>query len=138
MRKLITVALLAIVAMAASAQKEGPFKARVVNDEYKIYLCMDFYDKQITVPGMDVVGKVDGFIGSTQSRNKWIIVSSEIKKGNVAEIELVNDYGSEDLTATITLEKDGTYTYRKKDGSTLKFAVNGKWQKLPGTIELKK
>ena len=55
-----------------------------------------------------------------------------------AEIEVANDYGSEDFTAVLKVEKDGTYSYKKKDGSTLKFAVKGKWQKLPGSLEFKK
>ena len=35
----------------------------------------------------------------------------------------------------LKLNADGSYSYKKKDGSTLKFAVRGKWQRLPATLE---
>lgn len=96
---------------------------------------MNLYDKNVDVPGQAVLGKVDGFIASKQSTGKWIIVSSQIKSKNEAEIEVINDYGSEDFTAVIKRNSDGTYSYTKKGGSTLKFAVRGKWQKIPGNVE---
>ena len=104
----------------------------------KIYITMNLYDKNVDVPGQAVLGKVDGFIASKQSTGKWIIVSSQIKSKNEAEIEVINDYGSEDFTAVIKRNSDGTYSYTKKGGSTLKFAVRGKWQKIPGSLEFVK
>ena len=99
---------------------------------------MNLYDKDVTVPGQDVYGQVDGYIGSTQSRNIWLVISSEIIDGRTAELEVVNDYGSEDFKAELKLNDDGTYTFKKKGGSTMKFAVKGKWQKIPGSFELQK
>ena len=86
----------------------------------------------------DVLGQVDGYIASTQSRSTWIIIASEIIDERTARIEVVNDYGSEDFTAEVKLDSDGTYSYRKTDGSTLKFAVKGKWQKIPSTLQFVK
>lgn len=137
MRKYALISLLSLVSLLSAAQEERPFAVTISNDEYKIYIKMNLYDKDITVPGQDVLGQVDGYIGSSQSRNTWIIVSSRLTGRNTAEIELINDYGSEDLTAVIRHNADGTYSYRKKGGSTLKFGVKGKWQKLPATMVFK-
>lgn len=121
-----------------TVSQSKPFKANLRNDEYKIYLRINLHDKNITVPGQDVYGQLDGYIGSSQGSGVWLITSAEIKSRNTAVIEVINDYGSEDFTATLRANNDGTYTLKKNGGSTLKFAVRGKWQKLPSTIDFKK
>ena len=138
MKKIIFTLLMAVAALQVMAQETRPFDTTIHNEEYKIYIKMDLYDKDITVPGQDVLGEMDGYFGSTQSRSMWMIVSSRLIDERTAEIEVANDYGSEDFTAVLKVEKDGTYSYKKKDGSTLKFAVKGKWQKLPGSLDFKK
>ncbi len=47
---------------------------------------------------------------------------------------LINDTGSEDLTATLTVKNDTTYVLRQMKGSTLKVPNKGKWQKLPTEV----
>ena len=138
MKKAFFTLFMAVAALQVAAQEARPFDTTIHNEEYKIYIKMDLYDKDITVPGQDVLGEMDGYFGSTQSRSMWMIVSSRLIDERTAEIEVANDYGSEDFTAVLKVEKDGTYSYKKKDGSTLKFAVKGKWQKLPGSLEFKK
>lgn len=126
---------MSLVPMLLPAQTDSTFNVSLRNDEYKIYITMNLYDKNVDVPGQAVLGKVDGYIGSKQSSGKWIIVSSRITSKTEAEIEVINDYGSEDFVAVIKRNGDGTYSYSKKGGSTLKFAVRGKWQKIPGSLE---
>lgn len=129
---------MSLVPMLLPAQTDSTFNVTLHNDEYKIYITMNLYDKDVDVPGQAVLGKVEGFIASKQSSSKWIIVSSRIISKTEAEIEVINDYGSEDFMAVIKRNADGTYSYTKKGGSTLKFAVRGKWQKIPGSLELVK
>ena len=136
MRKLLFLFVMSLVSAAAVAQQGRPFDTTIRNEEYKIYIRLNLYDKNITVPGQDVLGEVDGYFGSTQSSTKWIVVASRLIDGRTAEIEVVNDYGSEDFTDTLKVNDDGTYEYKKDGGSTLKFAVRGKWQKIPGNLEL--
>ena len=136
MRKLLFLFVMSLVSAAAVAQQGRPFDTTIRNEEYKIYIRLNLYDKNITVPGQDVLGEVDGYFGSTQSSTKWIVVASRLIDGRTAAIEVVNDYGSEDFTATLKVNDDGTYEYKKDGGSTLKFAVRGKWQKIPGNLEL--
>lgn len=136
MRKLLFLFVMSLVSAAAVAQHGRPFDTTIRNEECKIYIRLNLYDKNITVPGQDVLGEVDGYFGSTQSSTKWIVVASRLIDGRTAEIEVVNDYGSEDFTATLKVNDDGTYEYKKDGGSTLKFAVRGKWQKIPGNLEL--
>ena len=121
-----------------SAQTDRVFDTTIHNDEYKIYITLNLYDKNVRVPDQDVLGEVEGYIGSSQCRSKWLIVDSRMVNDRTAELEVINDYGSEDFTAVLKMNNDGTYTFKKKNGSTLKFAVNRKWQKLPSTFQLTK
>ncbi|MCD8202099.1 MAG: hypothetical protein LUD48_00445 [Prevotella sp.] len=135
---LLVLSLNTLLISHISAQEQKPFNVEISNDEYKIYIKMNLYDKDIIAPDNEALGKVDGYFGSTQSTNKWLITSSKIVNKKTAEIEVINDYGSEDFTAVIKLNDDGTYSYQKKNGSTLKFAVNSKWQKIPGNLTFTK
>ena len=45
---------------------------------------------------------------------------------------------SEDLTATLTAENDSLYVLKQVEGSTLKVPKEGKWQKLPSKLVLKR
>ena len=137
MHRLIITFFTVLMSAFISAQEIKPFDVTISNDDYKIYMRLNLHEKNILVPEQEMLGEMDGYIGSSQSRNKWFVTSSRLIGKNVAEIELINDYGSEDLKATIKHNADGSYTYNKKSGSTLKFGVKGKWQKLPASFTLK-
>lgn len=138
MRKVITICLLCMIAIMTSAQEKKPFHCELYNEEYKVYFVLNLYEKNVIVPGQEVFGELDGFLGSKQCTQVWAIASSKINSDNNAEIVLINNFGSEDLVATLTHNKDNTYTYEFKEGSTLKFPVNRKWQKIPKKLVFKK
>ena len=66
-----------------------------------------------------------------------MITSAKID-GNKAELQMINDYGSEDLTATLTAENDSLYVLKQVGGSSLKVPKEGKWQKLPSKLVFKR
>ena len=138
MSKAFTISLLCMIAIMSYAQEQRIFQCNLYNNEHKVYFVLNLYEKNITIPGQEIFGEVDGYLGSKQCTQVWAVTSSTIQKNNVAEITLINNYGSEDLIATLTLNSDGTYTYQHKEGSTLKFPVNGKWHKIPKKILLLK
>ena len=47
---------------------------------------------------------------------------------------MINDYGSEDLSATLHLKNDTTLVLEQGRGSAIKIPKNGKWQKLPSKL----
>ena len=99
------------------------------NNEYNVYIKINLIDKDILVPGQEILGELDGYFGSTQSSHIWPITSSEVE-GSTAKIEVINNYGSEDFTASIILKDNNTLEFKHLKGSTFKFPVNKKWQKL--------
>ena len=72
-----------------------------------------------------------GFFGDKRDSRKWLFTSAEIINSTSARIAVVNDYGSEDLIATLTKQSDGTYVLKQEKGSTLKIARDRKWVKMP-------
>ncbi len=106
------------------------FKGKIVNKELEIYMNIDFYHKNLKVPGQELFGEMPGYFGDKKDSRKWLITDAEIE-GNTAHLSIINDYGSEDLTADLIVHKDGTYELVQKDGSNLKIARNRKWVKIP-------
>ena len=138
MKKLILATLLVLTAISVSAQQENrPFRAHLYNSEYDVFLRIDFYDESITVPGQDLYGSLPGYLGKTHNSFCWLITTAKVK-GHTAHIALINDYGSEDLTATLTVKNDSIYELKQVEGSALKVPKDGKWQKLPKVLTLKR
>ena len=138
MKKLFATIICLLAVLTTTAQETGgPFRAYLINKEDSVFLRIDFYQESISVPGQDLYGKLPGYLSKQHNSFCWLITSAEVD-GNKATLQMINDYGSEDLTATLTAESDSVYVLKQIDGSTLKVPNNGKWQKLPKTLELKR
>ena len=135
MKKAILTFILTVVVAAAFAQKETkPFQAYLYNNEYDVYLRIDFYNQSISVPGNELYGRLPGFLGKKNNTFCWAITDAKVNDETTAELSLINDYCSEDLTATLTRQNDSIYILKQEKGSTLKVPKNGKWQKLPKSL----
>ncbi len=139
MKKLILLSAACLFALlTASAQKTAkPFRAYLYNNDYEVFMRIDLYDERITVPGQDLYGELPGYLGKKNNTFCWLITSAKIE-GNKAELQMINDYGSEDLTATLTAESDSLYVLKQVGGSSLKVPKEGKWQKLPSKLVFKR
>ena len=138
MKKIIATFILTLMLSPVFAQEsKKPFRAYLINKEYSVYLRIDFYQESISVPGQDLYGKLPGYLSKQHNSFCWLITSAEVE-GNKATLQMINDYGSEDLTATLTAESDSVCVLKQIEGSTLKIPNNGKWQKLPKTLELRR
>ena len=138
MKKTIATILLLLSLLQANAQeKSGPFRAYLFNKEYNVFLKIDFYKQDITVPGQDLYGELPGYLSKRSNTFCWLITSVDVK-GNTATLQMINDYGSEDLTATLTRKNDSIYTLRQNEGNPIKVPFKGKWQKLPKVLDFKK
>ncbi len=138
MNKLIAISLLCLTTISVKAQNNNePFRAYLSNNEYDVFLRINFYEQDVNVPGQDLFGQVPGYLGKKNNSFAWLITSAKIN-GNKAKLQLINDYGSEDLTATLTRKNDSIYVLKQESGSTLKVPNKGKWLKLPKTLEFKR
>ena len=110
------------------------FKGKITNKEFDVYLYIDFYHKNLIVPGQELFGEMPGYFGDRRDSRKWLITDAIIE-GKTAHLSIINDYGSEDLTADLVLMPDGSYELQQKDGSTMKIARNREWVKLPKNVK---
>lgn len=133
----LTLALAAHLAVAAQTDSTA-FRAYLYNKDYDVFLSINLYDQDITVPGQELYGKLPGYLSKKRNPFCWLITSARVVDQHEAELSFINDYGSEDLTARLTRQNDSIYTLRQLDGSTIKVPKDGKWQKLPKTLELKR
>ena len=106
------------------------FKGKITNKEFDVYMTIDFYHKNLKVPGQELFGEMSGYFGDRRDSRKWLITDAEIY-GKIAHLSIINDYGSEDLVADLIVLPNGTYELQQKDGSSMKIARNRKWVKIP-------
>ena len=124
--------------LTSFAQKDSTiFKGYLSNNEYEVYLQINFYQNDIKVPGQEIFGTIAGFLGDRKDSRKWLITNAAIE-GKTAHLSIINDYGSEDLIADLTLESDGTYSLKQIAGSNIKIARNRKWVKIPKKLTFTK
>ena len=136
MKKKIISALFCILSTSSLAQIDSTlFKGTLTNKEYNVYLKIDFYHQNIKVPGQEIFGEMAGYFGDYQDGRKWLITDVSMITEREVSLSIINDYGSEDLTAEIIVTDDGKYIFKQLKGSNMKVARNRKWLKIPKTLE---
>lgn len=125
-----------LVSVKFAAQSDKVFHTYIYNDEFKVYMDINLYENNVIVPNQELFGETPGYFGAKRDERKWLITSAKIDGKNTATLEIVNDYGSEDLTATLTFNpEDGSYVLKQKSGSRIKIVVNRKWVKIPTELK---
>lgn len=144
MKKILLIAFVALISLGAAAQNKvtgkdsTTFKGYLYNEKYNVYLVIDFYHNNVIVPNQEIYGEMAGYFGDRQDGRKWLFTDAKIISKDKAEIQITNDYGSEDLTASLTAIDDKNFKFRQEDGSTLKIARNRKWLKMPKELNFVK
>lgn len=140
MKRFLFILLLGLSVCYGYAQQDKlVYKGYFSNKEYDIFLRLNLYDQDVSVPQHEMYGKLAGYLGKKNNSFVWLITDCNIDpKEQKATITLINDYGSEDLTATLTLLNDTTLSLKQEDGSPLKVPKNGKWLKLPKQLSFKR
>lgn len=125
-----------LLSATISVAQDQTFKTRIYNKEYDVYIQMNLYEEDLTIPGQEILGKVYGYLKKTTDSRAWVIMDVNISKdGKKATLDIINDYGSEDLVAELTKEEDGSFTLKQLEGSTIKVAGKNKWIKLPKLLK---
>ncbi len=133
--------LLSIIVMGqnpSDGKDSTIFKGYLYNGKFDVYMRIDLYHNNITVPYQEIYGELPGYFGDCRDGRKWLITDAEIVNHKTAKLQIINDYGSEDLTATLKQVNDSTFQLTQEAGSTLKIARNRKWLKMPKTLEFVK
>ena len=138
MKKTFIITIFTLLSVVANAQQESkPFKGYFFNEEYEVYIRMNLHDN-MDIPEHELYGQLPGFLAKQHNGFYWVMTSAEIVNDKKAVVEFINDYGSEDLTATLRLQDESTLILEQGSGSTIKVPKNGKWQKLPSKLTFKR
>ena len=97
----------------AAQDSQKNFAGLFVNDEYNIYLKIDLYSKGIEVPEHEMFGLLPGYLGKKNNNFYWLITSFNVKSNKTANLEFINDYGSEDFIASISKKNDSTFILKQ-------------------------
>ena len=126
-------ALLAL-SLCLSANAGKPWKLSLTDPKEKITLDIDLYEESIDVPGMEMFGPMNGYLGGN-IYGVWTVTSFQIKKDK-AILRLSNDMGSETQEAELTQTSDSTYTLKLLGSTVVKRAEGRKLHKITPTLKM--
>lgn len=111
-----------------------PWKVQLFASKEKITLDINLYEETIDVPGMEMFGPMNGYLGG-EIYGVWTITSFNIKK-NKAILRLSNDLGSETQEAELTQSSDTTYTLKLLGNTVVKKVEGRKLVKIAPTLNM--
>lgn len=81
MKKSIILLILMTLSMQGSAQTENRkiFQTYLYNEDYQVWLDINFYDNNIIVPSQELFGELPGYFGAKRDTRKWLITDASIK-----------------------------------------------------------
>lgn len=119
-----------------TAQAAEPWRLRLENNVEQATLKIDLYEESVDVPGMELLGPMNGYLGGKGVYGVWMVTSFDIKDDRTATLRLSNDQGSETQSIRLTQQTDSTYLMELQGGVVVKRAVNRKLVKIPSKIVL--
>lgn len=131
-RFLLPIIMLSSLAIGAAE----PWKWRMENKEEGAVLRIDLYEETVNVPGMDIFGPMNGYLGGKGIYGVWMVTSFKVKNDQTAELRLSNDQGSETQAVKLTWQTDSTCLMELQGGVVVKRVVNNKLVKIPQRIML--
>ena len=135
MYKNLLTAILLTVAISALAQ--GPWKMILTCPEEKIDLVMNLYKEDIEVPGMEMFGPMNGYLGGN-IYGVWSITSFKIESDKNVSLRVSNDLGSETQAIQITQQNDSVWRMEFTGHNVIKRVNGKKLVKIPSVFLMKK
>ena len=135
MYKHLLTAIFLTVAISALAQ--GPWKMILTCPEEKIDLVMNLYKEDIEVPGMEMFGPMNGYLGGN-IYGVWSITSFKIDSDKNVSLRVSNDLGSETQAIQITQQNDSVWRMEFTGHNVIKRVNGKKLVKIPSVFLMKK
>ena len=132
--KKILLSLLSLYSILLQAQ--GPWKMNLLCPEEDVRLHINLYEETIEVPGMEMFGPQNGYLGGN-IYGVWTVTSFKIQDDKTATLKLSNDLGSETQKVTLVQQSDSIYTMRFDGTNVVKRAIGRKLVKVPSEFRMK-
>ena len=112
----------------------NPWKLSLTDPKEKVTLTIDLHEESIEVPGMEMFGPMNGYLGGN-IYGVWAVTSFKIKKDK-AILRLSNDLGSETQEAELSQTSDSTYMLKLIGSTVVKRAEGRKLHKITPTLNM--
>lgn len=125
-----------LVSCCANICAQENFKGNFINNELKVKLAMNLYEKNIPVPGFEL----DSCYGYLQGNLNgcWIILQVKSIDTNKAMVRAVSEKGSDAQDLLFTYNENGTIVVRQQKDANIKGVKGRKYVKLPKDIVFEK
>ena len=127
---------IAILCFSPITLAQGPWKLKLLCPEEDIRLHIDLYEESVKVPGMEMFGPMNGYLGGN-IYGVWTVTSFKIQDDKIATLRLSNDLGSETQKVTLTQQSDSIYTLHFEGTNVVKRAIGRKLVKIPAELNMK-
>lgn len=127
--------LMACLGMSAQTEVK-PWKCVLEHAETGAKLHLDIYEETVDVPGMDMLGPMNGYMGGGKLYGLWMTTAAEVVDERTARLRLSNDLGSETQECLLRLANDSTVVMELRGSTVLKMREGKKLTKLSKTLML--
>lgn len=110
----------AVCGISSIGNKAFPWQGTFISTSPQATLSIDLYNETVNVPGMDMFGPMNGYLGGTDIYGTWMVTSYKVVDNNKAEVRLSNDFGSETQAVELTIQNDTLLLFRMVDGTVIK------------------
>ncbi len=124
------------LSLSSTVMAQGPWKLKLLCPEENVRLHIDLYEESIKVPGMEMFGPMNGYLGGN-IYGVWTVTSFKIQDDKTATLRLSNDLGSETQKATLTQQSDSLYLLHLDGVNAVKRVVGKKLVKVPIDFKMK-
>lgn len=115
---------------------QEPWRLHLTCDE-EVELRLNLYEEDINVPGMDLFGKMNGYLGG-KIYGVWPITSFKILSDKEATLRVSNDLGSETQALRLTCQTDSTWTLQLEGRNVIRKVEGKKLVKVPSTYLMRR
>ena len=124
------------LSLSSTVMAQGPWKLKLLCPEENVRLHIDLYEESIKVPGMEIFGPMNGYLGGN-IYGVWTVTSFKIQDDKTATLRLSNDLGSETQKVTLTQQSDSLYLLHLDGITVVKRVVGKKLVKVPIDFKMK-
>ena len=135
MRRILFLFFIAL-SLSSTVMAQGPWKLKLLCPEENVRLHIDLYEESIKVPGMEMFGPMNGYLGGN-IYGVWTVTSFKIQDDKTATLRLSNDLGSETQKVTLTQQSDSLYLLHLDGITVVKRVVGKKLVKVPIDFKMK-
>lgn len=124
-------------AIFVSLKGQTPWRLSLSNSEERIDLVIDLHNESIEVPGLELFGPLNGYLGG-DIYGVWYVTSFDISAKGRATIKVANDLGSEVQKIALEQLTDSTWSMKLLSPNVVKRVKGRRLVKIGSQFVMKR